>query len=193
MSLRKSKPDPIFALIAAHAKAVKVQDRADRALQSLNDRLDKRKDQQRLPSNLRLTSVAPYLTLGPATNPASFIRSPAEIKRHVWGSIDGLAVCLGPNAGRAVRGIEKEAVAELERRFDRLRRAHRAARKACGITARQKVADDAQNDAMTALQSLTAKPPASDEGKRALAKHMAALDPGAAPWWSIRRALENLA
>jgi hypothetical protein len=191
---RARKPgDPIFALIEAHARAVKAQDKATASLDRLRARIDARPSEKRLHEGRRLTCPFPFFDVGGTSfDPAAVIPTREEIPRHVWDAIDRCAIRIGRDASRRMHELEKPAIEELRRRYDAFLRAHNARRKAVGLVAREKAADKAERAASDALIVLTKAKPATPEGKLALAKHMAACGPAQAPWWAMRAVLEML-
>jgi hypothetical protein len=186
------KADPTFALIVAHAKAAKIHDLAAASLSRLRDRLDARKDQKGLHPERRLTCAVPLFDIGGKYDPAATIRDRNQLARHVWRAFDDMRPKLGPRAGRRIGKLEREAVAELRRRYDAFQRAHRAKRRACGLTAKEQAAHLADCAAAQALSALVGKAPATPEGRLALAKYLAGLSPGAGPWWALQAGLAHL-
>lgn len=187
------KPDPIFALIKVHAAAVTAETRATLKLLRLKDRLDKRKDQARRHAGRRLTCSVPFFDIGPKYDPVIVAKSREDLKREIFRAFDKLRMALGPRGRRAVMQQEKEAIREMQRRYDAFQRAHRRQRKAVGLTAAEEADDAAHRAATEALQRLLALQPTSPEGRRALAKHLASLGPSSGPWWALRNGLERLA
>jgi hypothetical protein len=185
----KQALDPIFALIEQHQRALKVQERAAAALASLKARIDARPTEQRKHEGRRMTCAAPFFDLGSRLDPAKVVRAREEIKPYVWSVFDRAAWGLGRRARSRVRNHEREATAELLRKYDAFQRAHRAARKACGLTAREEAAENADRAVWDALNSLVQATPGTPEGRTARSAHLAALSPSQAPWWALRAVL----
>jgi len=185
--------DPIFVLIAAHAKAVKVQAAAEHALERLKEKLDAHKHEKGKSAQRRLTCETPYFDIGSSADPVKVIISREQIPQHVWNAFDELACNLGPRSASRVRKLEREAVEELSCRYVAFQRAHSTRRKAVGLTAKQTAAHIAGCDAIMALSALVKVSPTTPEGRIALAKHLATLGPSDGPWWAMREALERLA
>lgn len=198
--LRKSKPaqnsdrkrDPIFALIEAHARAVKAEGRAKQSLERLRAKIDARPSEKRRHEGRRLTCAVPLFDIGRRYDPVAVLRSREEIPGHVWDAIDRSAGRVGRTANRRMHDLEKPAIEELRRRYDAFQRAHRARRKAVGLTAREKAADQAYAAASDALIALTKAKPQTAEGRAALAKYMSGLGPALAPWWAMRAVMETI-
>ena len=118
-----------------------------------------------------------------------------EIPRHIWGVIDRAARASSGakrRSGCTIRRRRKKAIAELQRRYDAFRRAHDARRRSVGLTARAGAAEEAEDAATDALEALIKAKPATAEGIKALARHLAALSPAQAPWWAMRAVLETV-
>jgi hypothetical protein len=188
----RAKSDPIFALIAKHAKAVKAFGRAEASLSRLRQRLDARKGEACLDPSRRLTSKTPPFDVGRPNHPATVVTTRDGLTRHVWRAFDEIALKIGPRTASRVRAHEREAVAELQRRYGSFMRAHKARRKACGLTKRERAAEDADLAASLALNALMKAVPTTPEGRAALANHLCNLGPRAAPWWALRDCLARL-
>ncbi|HEX3666178.1 MAG TPA: hypothetical protein VHU23_13220 [Rhizomicrobium sp.] len=188
MRARKGKPDPIFAGIEKHAAAVKAHDRARAALRRLEARINARASERKKSEGQRLTVQFPtFFFGGPKICPHWYIRDRQAIKQHVWETIDRASDRLMPKARRALHSLEKEAVAEMERAFDRFRKRHEAERGAAGLSAAAK-ADDATECAQRfALSALMNVQPTTAQGAKALAKHLAGLDPSRRRGGHLRR------
>jgi hypothetical protein len=185
--------DPIFALIEKHTLAIKASDKATQSLARLQARIDARPLEKRKHESRRLTCAVPFFDLGGSKwDPAAVVKSRAEIKTHVFRVFDNAAHGLGRRAQSRVRAHEREAIAELLRRYDAFQRAHSARRRAVGLTARQEAAWKAQRTCSDALSALANAKAATPEGQAALAQYMASLRPAQAPWWAMRAVLEGI-
>lgn len=158
------KADPIFALIAAHARAVKTSDRATASLYRLRERLDARKDQRQVHAERRLTCVVPLFDIGGKFDPVAVIRKRDEIKNHVFRTFDTAREKLGPRARSRIMQQEREAIREIERRYDAFQRAHRARRRACGLVAKERAVEIATAASFAAATALTKTAPTTPQG-----------------------------
>lgn len=192
---RKAKiADPVFARIETHRKAVKAESRAQDSLDRLKSRLDKRKDQQRLNMDRRLTCRTPLYDVGGSTyDPFDVMHSRAQCASYVRTSFERLTRSLGPVAAKQVARHEKTALKELQRSYDAFQQAHKAKRKTLGLTALEDVVDAAYWPLADALKSLLEKPPVTVEGRKALATYLGSLSAQEAPWWAVRKSLPLLA
>jgi hypothetical protein len=192
MTAAKRPRDPIFALIAAHAKAVKAHHRSRELFQRLFDRIDARPDEKLKNYNRRLTCSTPYFYIGPKNDPHYVITSREQIKTHVFRAFDDLRGKIGRRTNNKIAKYEREAIAELLRHYDRFQREHRAKRKAVGITARFDAVQKTEQVAHQALKALIATYPTTVKGTAAMVKHFATLGPADAPLWVMKAVMELL-